>query len=158
MLKPWWRSVAFWLGLWTLAFLVWAWVDSFTHVSTASSAGVVKVEGYDARGPGYRALLQDGRCVYQGREVNEASSGAVILRSPLSLTYQRYGVFPIDPYPSPWGARTSVNEVMSAPGKVSLKTVEWWFPFGFVVAGYAVVWLGSLVMWRRWVRGRMIRG
>jgi hypothetical protein len=151
-LRPFYRSRLFWLGLPGLVFLLWAWVDSYWHVSTAASTGLVKVEGLPARGPGYRLLLQEGRCVYLRHEVQEASLGAAIFRSPLSLSYKWQGVYLMNS--SPWGSRTSVSEVMSAPGKVTLRTTERWFPFGFVVAGYAGILMGLLVMWRRWMKRR----
>lgn len=78
-LKPWWRSVGFWLGLWGLVFLVWMWADSF---SRASYVGTVERVNYSSGSVPFApwvVTLEGGSVAYQQMRLTDAPAGAALV-------------------------------------------------------------------------------
>lgn len=148
---PWWRSVGFWLGAWVLVFLIWVTVDSFSNLWIVRSRGWVMNRGSSVGEVGWRVALEHGTLAYVRTGVHERTAGTATFMRPLSLHHG--GGQGVDT-PSPWGTESTMNLLEEEPERLSLKTTRFWFPFVLVVTGYVGVWMGSLAMWRRWMRRR----
>jgi hypothetical protein len=130
------RSPAFWLGLWILLFLLWAWKDSMHwrsrvfipasafEISASSGRNAVgfainRTKGIWLRCDGYDYVPLTEPCIYR-EELSEW----------------------IDP-PGPWIAAVSTDSPLE---EVFVLTFAWWF----IILLHLILW-GCLVAWR-WKR------
>jgi hypothetical protein len=162
MMRPFYRSRLFWLGVPGLVFLVWLWVDSFWHVSSASRDVWVKLPRNDGTGyVGSLCALQQGSVTIGRGSLPDATREMATTAGRLDFHrgdegYFRPGVSTL------WGMRSKDERVfgycsplgMGGRSSVTVRWTERWFHIGFVVLGYVAVWMGSVVLWRRAMRRR----
>ena len=154
VMRRWWRSMGFWLGLWGLGFLVWAWVDSHSNATELSS--YVQVESASGLQCGYwqwQVRLLEGRAVLYRERPFDMSPGLSMKVAPPEFAHRALTHWRGEP--ALWGRETWIDGTVEyGADHMSVEGTERWCSFGFVVLGYAVVWLGLLVMWRWWMRRR----
>ena len=154
--KPWWRSVGFWIGAWGLAFLVWVWVDSYPNISRVAFPVTMEAPGYGVTGAGREVMLQGGRVIVGRKRISDPPMGITVSKGRAIAEYRKgTNRFPVTTW---WGTDRWVDEAGNPFAGMSVEVLVWWFPFGVVVAGYVAVWAGSLVLWRRWMRRRVLKG
>lgn len=157
-MKPWWRSVGFWLGLSVMMFLVWVWRDSFSHGSNVGRVQRVSHGVQWVRLPPWMVSLDYGAVEYQRvRVLNDPRD--VVMGPTLPIGHWRNGAMELRP-PGWWG---SSRKEVDLANPIVFEVRQWWFSFGFVVVGYGMVWIGLLVglrwwMRRRWERSKVVEG
>lgn len=156
-LKPWWRSLGMVLGLPGLVFLIWVWVDSMRTHSMAGAFGHVRApHGFVEDYWSWKVGVGYGKVVVFRKDPHEMTRG-MTLQVDWPGFYRR-GVLFNDRRGVWWGAvRWSEQIKVDGAGPVSVMVSERWFSFGFVVLAYVMVWLGSLALWRWWMRRRWER-
>ena len=140
------RSLAFWLGLPGLLFLLWAWADSMSHrsglhvdkVLPGPRFVIVNFIGYEAAGFG----VQWGDAP-EPQGLGSRLGGTTLTRTPITGPAESF-------FPPAGYTRLPAH----GSGSTSVVPVEWRFlfvPFWQLVALYLAVWWG-LLAWRRRVR------
>ncbi|MEK7951661.1 hypothetical protein [Luteolibacter soli] len=154
--KPWWRSVGFWIGAWVLAFLVWAWVDSFWHQSQVTHGVWVEFPGADGSGfVGGKWTLQQGSLVISDGKPMDATPDLRLTGEWPVFSRWSEGEFGRG-VEGLWGMRWEDWKVSENVGGgpvhrwVTVRMTDRWCHFGFVVAGYVVVWVSVMFLWRWW--------
>lgn len=161
MIRSWYRSRLFWLGLPGLVFLLWLWWDSMSYSTTVSLS-------WEGRSGGVFAPTTEGLSVAH-------ACGSVHLWE---------NEYPFLPLPMRFGlgygmSRVSMDDFMKDPFEAV--AVEWspalsdWFPrplmlpvdddpfssegprvaIWFLIILYSASWVGACFAWQRWKRRRL---
>ena len=133
MIRPWYRSRLFWLGLPGLVFMLWAWGDSTRHVSSLSWAS--NVWGFYARTWGNSLELDLYHSVYPGMRSN-----LDFYRWPLSRLST-----PVEHPLFPAGVRFGTSHNASNGLTTRILVIALWL----MITAYTAVWLGALACWQR---------
>ena len=149
MIRPWYRSRLFWLGIPGLLFLLWAWVESNVVRLKAlvqpgfvwSSQGKLCWHEVDAATGGWEVTVdyREGTLSVSRQEEFVTAccfgtSRGFISRTPVMIAERRW--FP----PPRW-------EAVQLDASSSYRLIS--LPYWLLTGGYAGVWLGGLAGWQR---------
>ena len=158
MIRPFYRSRLFWLGMPGLVFLIWGWRDSETHYTEftwASSRSLVGIYQHEGRIGLMVTDVADHPVFFGPQRRFTREVQAPFWAEEISILFggESYGEARIDPVPGIFRRRwRMLSEI--APGTTGrLHPVpfrEWGADFWLVVSGYTALWLGAVAGWHRW--------
>lgn len=147
MIRPWYRSRLFWLGIPGFLFLLWAWRSSnFTgHQLTLGSWELYSTQGKVLAWSKQSDIENDFHLDYRTAEVfvewiapNTPTRARMIV--PLAAAY------PIPPGEQCWFAAPRWRSLTLNPNAFYRLRV---LPYWLLTGGYAALWLGGLAAWQR---------
>jgi hypothetical protein len=152
MIRPWYRSRLFWLGLPGLLFLCWAWNHSnstrvMTHLGPSSGwagSGHGNFLWFRVRTQGDELIGLDLR---NGQASEEPGGPEYFNSSSAKFAVSRFHTTvtsPLSPAP-PWFPVPHGRAERLAAGTSLFVSLPYWL----LIAGYAALWLGGLACWQR---------
>jgi hypothetical protein len=147
MIRPWYRSRLFWLGLPGLLFLCWAWNRSnstraITHLGPSS--------GWAGSGHGnflwFRVRTKGDELIGLDLRNGQASEEQYFNSSSPKYAVPRGSTVtsPVSPAP-PWFPEPRWQAARLAAGTSLYASLPYWL----LIVGYATLWLGGLAFWQR---------
>jgi hypothetical protein len=142
------RSAVFWLGVFVLGFLMWAWVSSYRTGTSLYRIVIIEETGVKPRAVYDEGMNVDsGKILFSGVSVAKPRAHVTVVHEPLSLVR----------HPPEAGDSAPVFKVRSYhDAEVTMATVQRSHaevPVWAIVAGYLFPW-GAVLVWRtrRWRR------
>ncbi|MCH7226014.1 hypothetical protein [Haloferula sp. A504] len=141
-LKPWWKSVAFWMGALVAGFLGWVWWDSMHMRSTLMVVCGSRVD----------SISTDSGCVaIELHDFRKSPPGMTMRR----VSYERGTILRADPRtgviehgtPESWYWSRSTGDIIN--------TMVMVFPLWFVFVAWGFSWFGCWELRRRRIRRKM---
>ena len=133
MIRPWYRSLLFWLGLPGLVFLLWGWADStrFLSILKWQSKGVVL--GFQSSGNPLR--IDSFHCLDPGRRSDLTFDRFPVSRLPLAVEHPLF----------PTAVRFGSIHDASNDSTTRMLVIAYWMK----ISAYAAVWIAFLAYWQR---------
>ena len=133
MIRPWYRSRLFWLGLPGLVFLLWGWADStrFLSIVKWQSKGVVL--GFQSCGNSLR--IDSFHCLDPGRPSDLTCDRVPISRLPLAVEHRLF----------PTAVRFGSIHDASNASTTRMLVIAYWVK----ISAYTAVWIACLAYWQR---------
>lgn len=133
MIRPWYRSLLFWLGIPGLMFLVWACADSTRFVSSLkwqSKGGVL-----DFRSSGNSLWINSFHCLDPGRRSDLTFDRVPVSRLPLAVEHPLF----------PSAVRFGSFHDACTDSTARMLVIAYWLK----ISAYLAVWIACLVCWQR---------
>lgn len=147
--RPFYRSWLFWLGVPVLVFLLWVWWDSLRNATALGSEMRLSGRGFHLQAFQPEMGVERGMVQYHRSRVTGSSPDIVVAKDPLGFHRKKGPMFMAEGQERICGFKSMERDLDVSPSRLRVKAVMCWFPIWFLVVGYGVVWLGSVVVWQR---------